>query len=123
METKDFSILIVEDSVAGRNLALRMVNSLGYQASAAKDAAEALDFIVQGQHFDVLFTDILMPGDMDGIKLAHAARALMPVIKILFTSGFSALPADGVDDLDARFVGKPYRRAEIGNILHGMLKF
>lgn len=122
MEPKDVSILIVENSVGGRNLAVRMLTSLGYKTVTAKNATEALDLITQGRWFDVLFTDIVMPGDMDGIELAHAARMLTPTLKILFTSGFAIMPPEEVEALDGSFVGKPYRRIEIADILIRMLK-
>jgi CheY-like chemotaxis protein len=122
MEQKDVRILIVEDTAGARNLALRMLTSLGYKATAAKDASEAINLIVQGEQFDVIFTDILMPGPMNGIALAREVREHIPSIKILFTSGFQTMPPEEIVELDASFVGKPYRRTEIANILQLMLR-
>jgi CheY-like chemotaxis protein len=122
MEQKDVKILIVEDTAGARNLAMRMLTSLGYTATVAKDASEAIELITQGQQFDVMFTDILMPGPMNGIELAREVRDYVPAIKILFTSGFSVMPPEDIEELDASFVGKPYRRMEIANILQLMLR-
>lgn len=115
-------ILIVEDNPSARNLAVRMLSSLGYIVTAAKDAAEAITVLNKGQHFDVLFTDIIMPGAMDGIDLARMVRARDANIKILFTSGFSNMGAEEALNMDATYVAKPYRKIEIAKMLHSLLK-
>ena len=115
-------ILIVEDSISARNLAVRMLTSIGYKVTAAQDACEAIALFDQGDAFDVLFTDIIMPGTMDGIELAHIIHARAPLTKIMFTSGFSSMNPDDLAKLNATYVAKPYRKAEIAMILHNLLK-
>ena len=120
-QPKDVSILIVEDTVGGRNLAMRMLTSLAYKATPTKSADEALDLIKQGKRFDLMFTDILMPGEMNGIELARVARTYDSKMKILFTSGFSCITSEEMVELDAAYLAKPYRRAEIAAILSSMI--
>lgn len=115
-------VLIVEDSVGARNLAVRMLISIGYTVVAAKDAAEAIALLDQGQEFDVLFTDIIMPGPVDGIALAHIVHGRRPQTKIMFTSGFSSMNPDDLAKLNAIYVAKPYRKAEIAGVLSKLLK-
>jgi CheY-like chemotaxis protein len=104
------TILVVEDNKPLRNLVIRQLNDFGYLTISAGDAAKALDVISRGEPVDLLFTDVVMPGDMDGRALAAAARALRPGLKVLFTSGFTAAAASAAlaSDLDAALLSKPY---------------
>lgn len=113
-------ILIVEDNAATRRLAARMLASLGYQVEVAKDADEAID-ILRTEQFDVLFTDIVMPGELDGIALARDVRRNHPDIHVIFTSGFSDLNPQDIDELRATYVTKPYRKTEIAKILRDVI--
>ena len=115
------NILIVEDIFFARKLAARMLSSLGYTVTAAQDAVEAMALIDQGEQFDLLFIDIVIPGMMDGIDLARTVRARDPNIRILFTSGFSVMTTEDITKLDATYVAKPYTKKEIASILKTML--
>lgn len=113
-------ILIVEDTAAARKLAVRMLSSLGYAVKEAEDAGEAIR-ILEGEDFDVLFTDIVMPGPANGIELARYVRLGHPDIHIVFTSGFSEMNSTELAELRATYVSKPYRKAEIARILQEVL--
>ncbi|MEX2335142.1 MAG: response regulator [Pseudohongiella sp.] len=88
---------------------------LGYQVKAAASAAEALDIMDSGWRIDLLFTVVVMPGGMNGIQLADAARLRQPALKVLFTSGYTedAIVHQGRLDPGVNLLGKPYRRADL----------
>ena len=113
-------ILIVEDTPAARTVAQRILTSLGYAVRLVKDASEALTIIKTDDAFDMLFTDIVMPGEMDGMALARTVRAQYPDMKILLTSGFSRTPSQEIDTLHACYITKPYRKSELALMLRGM---
>ena len=114
-------ILVVEDTLAARTVAQRILASLGYEVRLAKDAVEALMIINTDGVFDMLFTDVVMPG-MDGVALARAVRARFPDIKILLSSGFSRTPSHDIEALRASYITKPYRKAELAQTIRGMLE-
>src|ERR1044072_1170776 len=97
-----------------------MLSSLGYEVKEAEDAGEAIR-ILEGEEFDVLFTDIVMPGPANGIELARYVRLGHPDIHIVFTSGFSEMNSTDLNELRATYVSKPYRKAEIARILQEVL--
>jgi CheY-like chemotaxis protein len=80
-----------------------------------KDGQEALDVLRGGGSIDLLFTDLVMPGGINGRQLADEARRLRPHLPVLFTSGYAAESIMRDDRLDAgvHLLGKPYRRAEL----------
>ena len=86
----------------------------------ATDAKDALR-VLKTKNFDLMFTDIVLPGDMDGIELAYFARQHIPKMKILMTSGFSVIEKTKIEDLRAGFVNKPYRKMEIAFALRTLL--
>ncbi|MBL6082849.1 response regulator, partial [Belnapia sp. T18] len=83
-------MLVVEDEPAVLDMAVESLRELGYGTLAARDAAEALEHLQSGERIDVLFSDVVMPGGVDGIQLAERARRLRPDLRILLTSGYSA---------------------------------
>jgi DNA-binding NtrC family response regulator len=91
------------------------LSELGYQVRKASNAEEALRLIDEGEAIDVLFSDVIMPGGMNGVQLAVEARRRRPGLKVLLTSGYTpAALADehGLsDDLD--LLGKPFRADEV----------
>lgn len=113
-------ILIVDDAPASRKLAERMIVSLGYAATVASNGTMAMALFDQGERFDLLFTDLLMPG-IDGCQLVRELRSRDPAMLVLFTSGLP-LSQKELDELDARYIAKPYRKAEIAVILRDTLK-
>jgi PAS domain S-box-containing protein len=117
-------ILVVEDNAAMRNLAVLHLGSLGYRTMSAADGVSALAVIKSGAPIDLLFTDFVMPGGLDGQALAAAARQLRPELKILFTSGFTAAAASAaVDDrFSSNLLSKPYRKADLARRVRMMLQ-
>src|SRR2546430_13411232 len=83
------TILLVEDDPLVRRHTETQLASLGYRVIAAENADQALDRVSNGAMPDLLFTDIVMPGSMNGRKLAERLRERWPMLKELYTSGFS----------------------------------
>jgi CheY-like chemotaxis protein len=103
-------VLIVEDEPLVRMLAGEIVEEAGFVALEAADADEAVALLESRPDISLLFTDINMPGSMDGLKLAHAVRDRWPPVKILLVSGQVA-PWRADLPPNSRFIGKPYRAA------------
>ena len=91
------------------------LGGLGYTIREAASAAEALAVLDSGWIFDLLFTDMVMPGGMNGRQLADAALLRQPKLKVLFTSGYTedAIVHQGRLDAGVNLLGKPYRRADL----------
>ena len=108
-------ILAVEDDPALRATVVEMLQGLGYQVVQAADAAEALAMIEKGEHFDLLFTDVMMPGPLRSTELVECARALLPGIGVLYTSGYAenAIVHGGRLDAGVTLLSKPYRREQL----------
>ncbi|GAM97740.1 chemotaxis regulator [alpha proteobacterium U9-1i] len=109
------TILVVEDDAFVRGHAITSLESLGYRVMVAADGRQALALLQAGAVPDLLFTDIVMPGGVNGWQLAIEARALMPKLKVLYTSGYPLEALSGRADLDpnATLLSKPYRLAEL----------
>jgi PAS domain S-box-containing protein len=108
-------ILMVEDDDLVRTHALRLLESLGYSVTAARNGPEALEMLRNDVPCDLLFTDVIMPGGMTGPQLAAAARALRPRLPVLYTSGYTenAIVHHGRVDPGVNLLHKPYRRPEL----------
>ena len=100
------SVLLVEDELLVRELASEDLADSGFAVTAASDGDEALGYLRQGQTFDLLFTDIRMPGATDGWQLAREARALLPDIRVIYATGLGDA-ASGLENGE-RYVRKPY---------------
>jgi signal transduction histidine kinase/ActR/RegA family two-component response regulator len=110
----DESILLVEDDPQVRANAEQMLRSLGYRVQAASNAHDALGLLGAGLRVDLLFTDIIMPGGLDGQQLAETCRRLYPKLKILFTSGYSENALAFSASANAiQLLSKPYRRRDL----------
>jgi PAS domain S-box-containing protein len=109
------AVLLVEDDTQVREHAARLLESLGYRVLAAPDGPSALALLREGKAVDLLFTDVVMPGGMNGRELADAARALRPGLPVLFTSGYTenAIVHHGRLDRGVLLLAKPYRRGEL----------
>ena len=116
-------ILVVEDNKGLRDLALRHLQSLGYRTLPAADGNSALEIIQGGAPIDLLFTDVIMPGGLDGRALAEAARRLRPELRVLFTSGFTAAAASAAteDQFGSNLLSKPYRKGELARRIRAAL--
>jgi CheY-like chemotaxis protein len=99
-------VLVVEDEMLLRMRAVDMVEEAGFTSVEAVDADQAVAILESRSDIALLFTDIQMPGSMDGLKLAHAVRKRWPPIKIILVSGQLKL-TDLELPADSRFFGKP----------------
>src|SRR6204780_5386900 len=99
-------VLVVEDEMMLRMRAVDIVEDAGFIPIEAVSADEALAILESRSDIDLLFTDIQMPGSMDGLKLAHAVHDRWPAIKIILVSG-QVKPSDAERPADSRFFGKP----------------
>jgi CheY-like chemotaxis protein len=117
------TILIVEDDQMVRPLVVRQIQSLGYVALTAATAEEALIVIDGGQEINLLFTDLMMPGGMNGRLLADEALRRKPSLKILFTSGYSddEVSHDGRLDDGVLLLAKPYRKSDLARMIRSVL--
>ena len=100
-------VLIVEDSAIIRMSAVDLVLSAGYEALEACDADEAIRILEQRHDVDLVFTDVQMPGTMDGIKLAHFIRDRWPPVKLIVASGAAIIEESSLPG-GSRFFSKPY---------------
>src|SRR5258708_7164769 len=100
------AILVVEDEMLLRMRAVDMVEDAGFTAVEAINADDALAILESRSDIELLFTDIQMPGSMDGLKLANAVHERWPLIKIILVSGQLRL-TDEDKPVDSRFFGKP----------------
>ena len=111
------SVLVVEDNEALRRVVTRQLGELGYRVLAAENAAAGLE-LLDRQSVDLLLTDIVMPGGINGRELARRARQRWPDIKIVFTSGFSEARLNGdAGPLAActPLLSKPYRKEDLAS--------
>jgi CheY-like chemotaxis protein len=105
-------VLVVEDEMLLRMRVVDMVQDAGYISVEAVDADEALAILQSRSDIALLFTDVQMPGSMNGLQLAHAVRERWPPIKIILASGQLKLSSSDIP-LDSRFFGKPLQSDEI----------
>lgn len=109
------TVLIVEDEPLVREMLEQTLEALGYCVLSASDASQGLS-VLQSHHVDLLFSDVVMPGGMNGVQLALAARDLRPDLAIILASGY---PESALPDLpaDIPLLRKPYRWSEIRALL------
>jgi CheY-like chemotaxis protein len=113
-------VLVVEDEMLLRMRAVDMVEDAGFTSVEALDADEAVAILESRSDIALLFTDIQMPGSMDGLKLAHAVHERWPPIKIILVSGQLKLANIDVP-ADSRFFGKPLVAKEMIAQLQSMI--
>ena len=108
-------ILVVEDDELVRQNVLRQLADLGYHVTGATNGAKAIEILKSDAKIDLLFTDVVMPGGMNGRQLSEAAAKLRPGLKVLFTSGYTenAIVHQGRLDRGVQLLSKPYRREEL----------
>lgn len=116
------NVLIVEDEMMLRMRAVNIVEDAGFNPVEAVNADEAIAILETRSDISLLFTDIQMPGSMDGLKLAHAVHDRWPDIKIILVSG-QVKPTDAEKPTDARFFGKPLSSEKMVLQLQSMVGF
>jgi CheY-like chemotaxis protein len=112
-------VLVVEDEPLLRELSVEVVEEAGFAALEAGNAGEALTLLESRPDIALLFTDINMPGAMDGLKLARAVRDRWPAIGILVVSGQVRLRRSDLPS-GSCFIGKPYHAAAVIAELHAL---
>ena len=117
---KKIVILVVEDEAIIRMAAVDMLEQAGFAVVEAADADSAICMLELRNDVRAVFTDINMPGSLDGLRLAHAIRGRWPPIHLILTSGRLAaseadLPTNG------RFIRKPYRAEDVIGTIHELL--
>ncbi len=119
----DEIILLVDDNAEMRAIARRQLMTLGYRVVEAESSTEALQRLQNGECFDLLFTDIVMPDGLTGYQLAVAAQQLQPDLRVLYTTGYEgAVPRDdGAAPAGGSMLRKPYRQRELASTVHAVL--
>ena len=121
-ESKRPVVLIVEDEFLLRIDAADIIAAAGFDVVEAENADQAIEILEARRDIAVVFTDIQMPGSMDGLKLARAVRGRWPPIKIVATSG---RPNIGERDLPegGRFLPKPYSPRQVTGMLRELMGY
>jgi PAS domain S-box-containing protein len=117
------TILLVEDDALVRDFVIAQLRSLGYTTISAADGKEALARIESGIAFDLLFTDVIMPGGLNGRELADEVAKRRPGIKVLYTSGYTdhAIMHHGRLDEGVLLLSKPYRKSQLARMVRTAL--
>ncbi|RVQ67524.1 response regulator [Croceicoccus ponticola] len=114
-------VLVVEDNLNVRRTVVRQLHDLGYSTIEADDGQSALEMIRNGVSFDLLFTDIVMPGGMSGYELAEVATGLRPGLRVLLTSGYTELGQKAANPACWPLISKPYRKSELAIMIRTIL--
>lgn len=120
MTSTQTTILVVEDEPLIRMSAVEMVKLAGYMVVEAKNADEAIQVLESRRDILLVFTDVHMPGTMDGIKLCHYIRNRWPPVKLLVVSG-KAIVAESQLPSGAMFFSKPYLNSTVVEAMTQML--
>ncbi|WP_256806254.1 AAA family ATPase [Bradyrhizobium sp. Bra64] len=117
------TILVVEDDELVRNYVVAQLKSFGYRTIAAANGPDALALVNQGTAFDLLFTDVVMPGGMNGRELAEMVTRERPGVPVLYMSGYAeaAMVHDGRLDPGITLLSKPYRPADLARSIRQVL--
>jgi CheY-like chemotaxis protein len=113
-------VLVVEDDPIILETTVENLHDLGYSTVSAVDAAEAIAVLRSDRPVDLMFSDIVMPGGMNGVEPAEYAKELRPGMPVALTSGYSAAIVNGVPD-GIPLLPKPYLRADLARTLAGLI--
>jgi CheY-like chemotaxis protein len=111
------TVLVVEDNNEVLELAVATISDLGYRVLTAADGRAALDIIRSDEPIDLLFSDVVMPGGMNGFELVSEARGIRGGLKALVTSGYAHVHRPGTDRPDVPLLLKPYRRGDLAHCI------
>lgn len=116
-------VLLVEDEPHVRELVIMQLSALGYTVNAQPDARAALAACDGPQHYDMLLTDLILPGGINGRELADRLASERPQLRVLFTSGYSqrAIEIQGVLMPGATLLHKPFRKSELAKKVRDVL--
>nr|WP_206051224.1 ATP-binding protein [Neorhizobium sp. T7_12] len=115
------SVLLVEDDDEVAALVSEMLEDLGFQVVRAATAAAALGALANGRRIDLVFSDIMMPGGMNGVELAKEIRSRRMDLPILLTSGYSEAAKQAAESQGIKILRKPYQLAELSEALRGAI--
>jgi CheY-like chemotaxis protein len=115
------TVLIVEDEPLIMMVALETISQAGFEVIEAVNADEAIRVLESRNDIRIIFTDINMPGSMDGLKLAHAVRGRWPPIKIIATSAYGYKTVDELPT-GSLFIAKPYAAQALVRALSSVLQ-
>jgi PAS domain S-box-containing protein len=115
------AILMVEDDDEVRRIGAHFLADLGYRVYQAGDADRALEMLAAHADIELLFTDIVLPGRYGGKELAAEVRRRRPDVALLFTSGYASEANQGIDNLPANLLDKPYRREALAAAVRAAL--
>ena len=114
-------VLVVEDEPAVLEVAVESLTELGYKTLTANNAAAALECLRGRDRIDILFSDVVMPGGMNGVQLSAEARRVRPGLRVLLTSGYIGGVGEGELPHDVPLLSKPYQREDLANKLRLVL--
>ena len=108
-------ILVVEDDPSVREVPVNILRDHGYEVVEAGDGEAAIKLLQGGQSFDLLFSDVVLPGGMNGVEIAEEAKRIQPNIKVLYTTGYAEIAVVQIEQPDPAMtlINKPYRLAEL----------
>jgi CheY-like chemotaxis protein len=115
------TVLVVEDNAMIARLVAMQLSSLGYQVRQAPNAAAALDILKAGERIDLVFADVVMPGQLDGYDLVEEVRAAWPEIKVVLTSGFPGSNHGRSSSSNMPLLTKPYHRDALARMVRDVL--
>ena len=121
MMADKITVLVVEDEPITRMDVVEQLEEGGFRVFEAPNADKAIKILEENPAISVLFTDVDMPGSMDGLKLAAAVRDRWPPIKIVVASGLRKINMDALPD-NSRFFSKPYNVNEIAATMRHMVQ-
>ncbi len=118
------TILVVEDEEDVRSSTVELLSALGYQVFEAADATRAVELIEAGTNIDLVFSDVIMPGELSSLELSKVVRAKLPSAQILFTSGYAegVLAHDGRLDAGVNLLQKPYNADTLSARIRHLLR-
>jgi len=119
----DARILVVDDNHGVLREATELLTSLGYRVISASNGTDALELLERDDGFDLLFTDVVMPGELAGRELAAKAVEMRPSLKVLFVSGYfeGSLVEKEQLETDVQFLAKPYRKKQLAQKIEEVL--
>jgi CheY-like chemotaxis protein len=113
-------VLVIEDEPLILAYAAEIITNAGFEALAARSGDEAIRFLACRDDIRVVFTDIVMRGCMDGLKLAHAIRRKWPPIQLIVTSAYTTVE-EGQLPTGGRFIKKPYQPPDVALVLRELV--
>jgi signal transduction histidine kinase len=111
------TVLVVEDNAEVLELAVTTISDLGYRVLTAADGPSAMEVVRGEETIDLLFSDVVMPGGMNGFQLISEARGIRGGLRALVTSGYANIHRPGTDRPDVPLLLKPYRRSDLAHCI------